>query len=100
MALTHDEVRKIAELAKLELTDEEVALYAGQLSSVLDYFQRLQSVDTSQIEPTASVLPLNNVFREDTPVEALPVEQVIANASESLGSQFLVSHILGDDFEE
>ncbi len=99
MALTHDEVRRIAELAKLALTDEEVALYAGQLSSVLDYFQRLQALDTSQIEPTASVLPLTNVFRDDTPAPALTIEQVLANASESLGSQFLVSHILGDDVD-
>ena len=65
MELSHDEVRRIAELAKLDLTDDEVTLYAGQLSKILDYFRKLQELDTSNISPTASVLPLKNVMRED-----------------------------------
>lgn len=97
MSLSHDEVRKIAELAKLNLTDEEVALYAGQLSSILQYFRRLQELDTSAIPPTASVLPLKNVFRDDTPEPPLPPEEVIRNAAKSLGTQFLVSSVLGDE---
>lgn len=94
MQLSHDEVRKIAELAKLDLTDDEVSLYAGQLSSILGYFRKLQEVDTSQIAPTASVLPLQNVMRDDTPAPALSPDEVIANAPDSLGTQFLVSTIL------
>ncbi|MEP7290694.1 MAG: Asp-tRNA(Asn)/Glu-tRNA(Gln) amidotransferase subunit GatC [Chloroflexota bacterium] len=97
MELSHDEVRKIAELAKLELTDAEVALYAGQLSDVLQYFQRLQAVDTSHIPPTASVLPLKNVFRPDVPAPALSPEQVVANAADSLDNQFRVHAVFGDD---
>jgi aspartyl-tRNA(Asn)/glutamyl-tRNA(Gln) amidotransferase subunit C len=92
--LSHDEVRKIAELAKLELTDEEVALYAGQLSDILQYFRRLQELDTSHIAPTASVLPLTNVFRPDVPGTALTPEQVVANTADSLDNQFRVSKIL------
>jgi aspartyl-tRNA(Asn)/glutamyl-tRNA(Gln) amidotransferase subunit C len=95
--LSHDEVRKIAELAKLELTDAEVALYAGQLSDVLQYFQRLQAVDTSHIPPTASVLPLKNVFRKDEASEPLSPEQVVANAASSLDNQFRVNAVFGDD---
>lgn len=94
MELSHDEVRKIAELAKLELTDEEVTLYAGQLSSILQYFRKLQELDTSHIPPTASVLPLTNVFRRDEPGTPLTPEQVVANAADSLGSQFRVSNVL------
>ena len=97
MELSHDEVRKIAELAKLDLTDAEVALYAGQLSNVLQYFQRLQAVDTSQIPPTASVLPLKNVFRPDVAGAPLTPEQVVANAASSLDNQFRVNAVFGDD---
>ncbi len=97
MELSHDEVRKIAELAKLELTDAEVALYAGQLSDVLQYFQRLQQIDTSHIPPTASVLPLKNVFRPDIPAEPLSPEDVVANAADALDNQFRVHAVFGDD---
>lgn len=97
MALSIDEVRKIAELAKLDLTDEEAAMYAGQLSGILQYFEKLSAVDTANIEPTASVLPLKNVMREDVAGEPLPPEVVVANASDSLGDQFLVSVVLDND---
>jgi aspartyl-tRNA(Asn)/glutamyl-tRNA(Gln) amidotransferase subunit C len=96
MELSHEEVRKIAELAKLDLTDDEVETYAGQLSSILNYFRKLQELDTSHIPPTASVLPLTNVFRDDTPQPALPPEQVIANAPAALNNQFLVNTVLED----
>ncbi len=97
MELSHDEVRKIAELAKLDLTDDEVALYAGQLSSVLQYFQRLQEIDTSHIAPTASVLPLKNVFRPDVASAALSPEEVVANAADALDNQFRVNAVFDDE---
>jgi aspartyl-tRNA(Asn)/glutamyl-tRNA(Gln) amidotransferase subunit C len=95
--LSDEEVRKIAELAKLDLTDAEVALYAGQLSAILRHFQRLQQIDTSSIEPTASVLPLKNVLRVDQAGQPLPPETVTANAPQAMDDQFLVSAVLGDD---
>ncbi len=97
MELTHEEVRHIAELAKLELTDEEIERYAGQLSAILGYFQRLEELDTSHIAPTASVLPLRNVMREDVPGAALSPEQVIANAPDAEDNQFRVSAVLGEE---
>jgi aspartyl-tRNA(Asn)/glutamyl-tRNA(Gln) amidotransferase subunit C len=97
MALSHEEVRRIAELAKLDLTDEEVALYAGQLSHILEYFERLKQVDTSHVSPTASVLPLKNVLRADVAQPALDPDAVVRNAAEKLGAQFRVSAVLGDD---
>ncbi|MBE0689677.1 MAG: Asp-tRNA(Asn)/Glu-tRNA(Gln) amidotransferase subunit GatC [Anaerolineae bacterium] len=96
MELSHQEVRRIAELAKLELTDEEVALYAGQLSNILEYFRKLQELDTSHIPPTASVLPLKNVMRADEPGTPLTPQQVIANAQDKLGDQFRVSAVLDE----
>jgi aspartyl-tRNA(Asn)/glutamyl-tRNA(Gln) amidotransferase subunit C len=95
--LTHDEVRTIAELAKLELTAEEIALYATQLNEVLNYFQRLQELDTSQIEPTASVLPLRNVLRPDVSQPPLSPAEVIANAPDAEDDQFRVSAVLGEE---
>ena len=97
MELSHEEVRKIAELAKLALTDDEIALYAGQLSSILDYFRKLQAVDTSQIAPTASVLPLKNVFRPDEPSPPLAVDEVVANAPDSFAGQFRVEAVFEEE---
>lgn len=97
MELSHDEVRRIAELAKLELTDAEVALYAGQLSHILQYFERLQELDTSRIPPTASVLPLKNVLRPDVALPPITPEQALANAKNAVDDQFRVSAVLGED---
>ncbi len=97
MELSHDEVRRIAELAKLDLTDAEVSLYAGQLSNILQYFERLQELDTSQIEPTASVLPLKNVLRPDTAGQPLTPEDAVLNAPDAYDNQFRVSAVLGDE---
>ena len=92
--LTPDTIRQIAELAKLELSDDEVERYRTQLSDILDYFQRLQTVDTSHIEPTASVLPLRNVLRADKAEPALSPDEAIANAPDSDDHQFRVSAVL------
>lgn len=97
MKLTVEEVRSIAELARLDLTEDEISLYAGQLSEVLNYFERLQELDTSHIEPTASVLPLKNVLRPDVPGEALPPDEVVANAPDAEDHQFRVSAVLGEE---
>ena len=96
MELSHDTVRGIADLARLELTDEEIAQYAGQLSHILDYFQHLEEVDTSHIEPTATVLPVTNVLRADEASAALDPEQVIVNAADSMDDQFRVSAVLDE----
>ncbi|MBZ0297969.1 MAG: Asp-tRNA(Asn)/Glu-tRNA(Gln) amidotransferase subunit GatC [Anaerolineae bacterium] len=97
MELSRDEVRSIAELAKLELTEDEIALYAGQLSDILGYFERLQELDTSHIPPTASVLPLKNVLRPDVATDPLPPELVVANAPDAEDNQFRVSAVLGEE---
>lgn len=94
--LSHETVRAIAELAKLELTDEEVALYAGQLSHILGYFEHLQEVDTSDVEAIASVPPLKNVMREDIAQTPLTPEEAIANAPDSDEHQFRVRAVLDE----
>lgn len=97
MALSHEEVRRIAELAKLDLTDDEVNLYAGQLSSILEYFESLQEIDTSQILPTASVLPLKNVLRPDAAAPAITPSEAVANAADATDDLFRVSAVLGEE---
>ena len=97
MEFSHEEVRRTADLAKLDLTAAEIELFAGQLSACLEYFERLQALDTTDIAPTASVLPLKNVLRDDVAGQPLAPEDVVANAPDSRDYQFRVSAVLGEE---
>ena len=92
--LSAEDVRAIADLARLELSEAEVVLYQRQLSEILDYYKKLEELDTSHIDPTSSVLPLTSVMRADEAGEALPVDDVVANAPDSDGEQFRVRAVL------
>ena len=92
--LSAEDVRAIADLARLELSDADVVVYQRQLSDILQYFQKLQELETSHIDPTSSVLPLTNVMRADEAVPALSVDEVVANAPDSDGEQFRVRAVL------
>jgi len=94
MPLSLAEVEHVAELARLGLTDEEKALFRGQLSAILDYAAVLQAVDTSAIPPTATVLPLRNVMRDDVAQPSLSQEDVLANAPDARDGFFAVAAIL------
>ena len=94
MRLTLAQVEHIAELAKLSLSEEEKALYQGQLSAILEYAERLQAVDTSAIPPTATVLPLRNVMRADEPRDSMSREDVLANAPQVEADCFQVRAVL------
>ncbi len=88
------QVRKVAKLARLELSDKEVEEFAGQLSAILDYVERMNQLDTEGIEPLAHCLPINNVFREDIVKESLGTEKTLVNASQRDGEFFKVPKIL------
>jgi aspartyl-tRNA(Asn)/glutamyl-tRNA(Gln) amidotransferase subunit C len=88
MTLTLEEVEHIAELARLQLTAEEKALFREQLSAILDYASRLQALDTSGIPPTSSVLPPRTVLRADQPGTSLGREELLRNASVVEEGQF------------
>ena len=94
MTLTSEEVEHIAGLARLKLTDEEKARYREQLSAVLDYAARLQSLDTTGIPPTSSVLPPRTVLRADEPKAGLTREDLLANAPDITENQFRVPPVL------
>lgn len=94
MSLTRAEVEHVALLCRLSLTEEELERMRSQLSSILEHVNRLQEVDTSTIQPTASVLDLRNVARPDASRPSLPPEDVLANAPDREGDLFRVHAIL------
>ena len=96
MRLTQDEVRHVAELAKLRLTEAEIEEYTDQLSAILEYAETIQEVDTSSVPPTPFVLPLSNVMRDDEPGPSLSNEAALANAPDSAAGFFRVRAV----FEE
>jgi len=94
MELTREEVRHVAELAKLGMTEDEEALFREQLSAILDHAQRLQALDTEDVPPTAHSIPLRNVFREDEVRPSLPQEDILANAPHKEDGSFKVQAVL------
>lgn len=94
MSITYADVQHIAELAKLRLTGAEAAHYQEQLSAILDYAQRLNALDTDHISPTATVLPLRSVMRDDMARPSLPVDEVLANAPARVENAFEVRAVL------
>jgi aspartyl-tRNA(Asn)/glutamyl-tRNA(Gln) amidotransferase subunit C len=97
MTLTIEEVRKIAFLARLQLTAEEEERYAGQLSAILEYAARLQEVDTSHIPPTASVLPLKAPLREDISRPSKSRDRILSNAFATDEGMFQVPPVLDNE---
>jgi aspartyl-tRNA(Asn)/glutamyl-tRNA(Gln) amidotransferase subunit C len=93
MALTQQEVEHIAELARLNLSSEEKERYREQLSQILEYAARLQTVETGDISPTFSVLPGRRVFREDEPQPGLTTEELLRNAPDVAANQFRVPQV-------
>ncbi len=83
MALSRADVLHLAELAKLALGEEELDKFAHQLSDILNAAARLNELDTDAIPPTANVLPILNIWREDIAKSSLPHDQVMANAPEA-----------------
>jgi aspartyl-tRNA(Asn)/glutamyl-tRNA(Gln) amidotransferase subunit C len=94
MKLSRDEVLHIAQLARLGLTEDELAKFQEQLSNILENFEILQQVDTTYVPPTAQAIPLQNVFREDEIAASLPQSEVLANAPRREGDFFRVPAVL------
>ena len=90
MALTIEEARWVAHLARLDLSDAELATLTPQLSAVLEYMQQLQQIQTDGVEPLAHPLPLQNVFRADEPAPCLSVDEALANAPRRSGDFYSV----------
>ena len=96
-ALTRADVEKVAYLARLGLTDDELARLEGQLNHILDQYAKLAELDTDAIPPTAQTIELENILRDDVARPSMPVEDVLRNAPERDGDFFAVPAILGGD---
>jgi aspartyl-tRNA(Asn)/glutamyl-tRNA(Gln) amidotransferase subunit C len=94
MALTIDEVRHIAQLARLKLSAEEEERYTQQLSAILEYAERLQAVDTSAIPPTSTVLPMDAPLRSDVVRPSPTRERMLENAPAAEDGMFRVPPVL------
>jgi len=90
------QVKHIAKLARLEMAEEEEGRFSEQLSSIVDYIEKLNELETDSVEPLAHCLPVHNVFREDIAKESLSVEGALSNAPERKDEYFKVPKILDD----
>lgn len=94
MELSRDDVRKVAELARLKVSDNELDSLADDLRSMIGYVQVLSEVDTTGIAPMVHAVELQNVLREDVPVASLPRADALSNAPKTDGKFFLVPPII------
>jgi aspartyl-tRNA(Asn)/glutamyl-tRNA(Gln) amidotransferase subunit C len=94
--LSRDQVAHVAKLARLELSDQELEMFTGQLASVLAHAADVAALDLRDVEPSAHPLDLRNVLREDEPVPSLPRQDVLAAAPAVEEERFLVPRIIGD----
>ena len=92
--ITAEEVRHVAELAKLALSDEELERSGYELNRILAYFRELQEVDTENVPITSHAIPMVNVLREDESRPSLPAEEVVANAPDGVDVFFRVPRII------
>ncbi len=95
--ISPEQVRHVAKLGRLALSDKQVERFAGQLESILEYVAKIEEVDTNGVEPMAHAVPLHNVLRDDIVEPSLPLEEVLKNAPETDGPFFKVPKIIGGD---
>jgi aspartyl-tRNA(Asn)/glutamyl-tRNA(Gln) amidotransferase subunit C len=94
MKISKEEIEHIAVLARLSLSEEEKEIFGPQLSSVLDYMEKLNELDTRDIEPTSHVIALSNVMRDDAPRDSIPREDALMNAPSHTDKFYRVPKII------
>ncbi len=94
MALTREEVEKVAKLARLKFEENEIEKFRSDLNNILDYINKLKELDTENVPPTSHVVEMKNVFREDVVGESLPIEEVLKNAPEKKDRFFVVPRVI------
>ena len=94
MSAPHLDVRYVADLVRLRLSEEEIAEFQPQLDHVLSYIEQLREVNVEGIEPTAHAFPVYNVFRADVPRDCFTQEEATANAPHSGSGLFLVPKVV------
>ena len=89
-----DEVKHVANLARLAITEEEAEKFTNQLDAIISFAEQLNELDTDHVEPTSHVLDIKNVMREDIAKPGLPVEEVLKNAPDHENGQIRVPSII------
>ena len=96
MAITRADVEKVALLARLQLSDQELQTMTEELGQIVAYVDLLAEVNTDDVEPMAHAIELSNVFADDEPAPSLPRDEALANAPSQNGRGYLVPAVLGD----
>jgi aspartyl-tRNA(Asn)/glutamyl-tRNA(Gln) amidotransferase subunit C len=91
-----DLVRHIGKLSRIELDEAQVEPLRRQLAAILEYFDKLQQLDTSKVEPLVHAVELSNVLADDSPAKSLSPDEALANAPERDGDFFKVPKVIGD----
>lgn len=94
MSLTREQVQHVAKLARLRLTDEEVATFTDQMGAILDYVEKLNELNTDGIMPTSHAVPMENAFRDDVVRESIGVDAALANAPDRVEGYFRVPKVI------
>lgn len=94
MLLTQAQVEHVALLSRLELDPDEREKSIRELNQILEHFEKLAELDTSEVEPTSHAIPMTNVFREDTLKPSLDREKVLVNAPEAAEGCFQVPRVV------
>lgn len=95
--ITTSDVQKVAKLARLRLTDDELVRFTGQLAAVLDHAADIEALDLDGVEPMAHPVQLVNVLRDDSPGTTLDRDEVLASAPAAEAGQFRVPPVLGEE---
>lgn len=94
MNITVEEVKHVANLAKLTLSEEELTRFPGQLDTILSYVAKLDELDTNGVVPTTHAFSIQNAFREDEVQDSLPRDEALANGPVENGEAFVVPKVI------
>lgn len=95
MKITREDVTYVAELARIDLSDEAIDIFADQIGEILDYVDLLKQVPTDGVLPTSHAISLTNAFREDAVIESSDPDALLANAPEREAGNFIVPKVIG-----
>lgn len=95
-AIDLETVRRIGKLSRIALSEQEVRTFSTQLAAIIEYFDKLQELETDDVEPMVHVMETHNVLADDTPAPSLTPDQALANAPARDGDFFKVPKVIGD----